>query len=154
MNGKFLQKMKKILLDFVGLEEEEIDTRDPSELTEAERWVRDEIAYGRFVKNAMSFQCFGIHYSESYLRSKPAEEVYAQWQKDLAEIDDYIEKCMQEGIEERRLREEQEQEQLRLKAERKQERQRKRQERKDRRRKRKEKMDVSLQEQDPKKTAV
>ena len=73
MNGKFLQKMKKILLNFVGLEEEEIDTRDPSELTEAERWVRDEIAYGRFVKNAMSFQCFGIHYSESYLRSKPAE---------------------------------------------------------------------------------
>ncbi len=96
MNKEFLQKTKKILMKIVGLEEYEIDTRDPSELTEAELWVRDEIEYDRLVRSTMSYKCFGLHYSESYLRSKPAEEIYAQWKEEVARLEEFVEECIQE----------------------------------------------------------
>lgn len=115
MKKDFSQKTKKIIMKILGLEEYEVDTRDPSELTEAELWVRDEIELDRLVRTTMSYKCFGLHYSESYLRSKPAEEIYAQWQEEVASLEDYIEECMRKSKErsQRQMREQAELEQKR-----------------------------------------
>lgn len=73
------------------------EEKDPSELTEAERWVQSEIAYQKRNKGLLASHCFGLHYSEWYLRSLPAEEVYAKWQADVERLEQYIDDLVEQN---------------------------------------------------------
>lgn len=85
--------IKDRIRGILGIREKE----DPSKLTEAERWVQSEIAYQKRNKGIFASHCFGIHYPEWYLRSCPAEEIYAKWQKDVEDIEQYIDDLVEQS---------------------------------------------------------
>lgn len=95
--SQMLFGVKEVIKDrirgLLGIREE----KDPSELTEAERWVQSEIAYHKRNKGILANYCFGIHYSEWYLRSCPAEEAYAKWQDDVERLDQYIDDLVEQS---------------------------------------------------------
>lgn len=84
--------IKDRIRGLLGIREE----KDPSELTEAERWVQSEIAYQKRNKGFLESHCFGLHYSEWYLRSLPAEEIYAKWQADVEYLEQYIDDLVEQ----------------------------------------------------------
>lgn len=87
--------IKDRIREFFGIREE----KDPSKLTEAERWVQSEIAYHKRNRCILAGYGFGIHYPEWYLRSCPAEEIYAKWQKDVEDIEQYIDDLVEQSEE-------------------------------------------------------
>lgn len=95
--SQMLYGLNEIIKDrirgLLGIREE----KDPSELTEAERWVQSEIAYQKRNKGLLASHCFGLHYSECYLRSLPAEEVYAKWQEDVERLEQYIDDLVEQS---------------------------------------------------------
>lgn len=85
--------IKDRIRGLLGIREE----KDPSELTEAERWVQSELAYHKRNRGILANHCFGIHYSEWYLRSCPAEEAYAKWQDDVERLEQYIDDLVEQS---------------------------------------------------------
>ena len=86
--GGNIPTIKKKILLWLGFD---IREKKPyEEMTEAERWVDDELNEQRMLRYLHAPNCFGLHYSEKTLLSYPAEEVYAMWQKDMAELSDLL----------------------------------------------------------------
>lgn len=95
-----LRELKQRIKDEIIMRKEDIlwllgkeEKIDPSTLTVAEQWVQREITYYRKIRFGMGRKYIGFHYSEHYVRTHPAEEVYARYLRDVANEYQFLEDC-------------------------------------------------------------
>ena len=97
------EELKQMIKDTIRMKKEDFrrflgkeKKKDPNTLSEAEQWLEGELEHQRRVKRGMTFSCFGLHYPERYLRTHTAEEAYAQYNKDVDSLLQFVDDCLWE----------------------------------------------------------